>query len=216
MKKNIIALCLAITLAVPSQVAAQKHRHTPVTTMQVADSTQQVDELEAFSDTTSVNDSTAVVSSMNTPHSYSYNISLDGEDAWEAIGKAFGDSSMHNTLIGGMTILGILLIIFVLAPLVILGLLFYFIYKNRKQKMRLAEEAMKHGQPIPDQLFNEQKALPATSDDLRAKGIRQTCLGVGLMIFLGNTAGTVGFGIGALVTAIGIGNLIIARSNNNT
>lgn len=216
MKKNIIALCLAITLAVPSQVAAQKHRHTPVTAMQVADSTQQADELEAFSDTTSVDDSTVVVSSMNTPHSYSYNISLDGDDALEAIGKAFGDSSMHNTLIGGMTILGILLIIFVLAPLVILGLLFYFIYKNRKQKMRLAEEAMKHGQPIPDQLFNEQKALPATSDNLRAKGIRQTCLGVGLMIFLGNTAGTVGLGIGALVTAIGIGNLIIARSNNNT
>ena len=196
MKKNLIALCLAITLAVPSQAAAQKHRHTPVTTMQVTDSTQQVDELEAFSDTTSVDDSTAVVSSMNTPHSYSYNINLDGEDAWEAIGKTFGDSSMHNSLIGGMTILGILLIIFVLAPLVILGLLFYFIYKNRKQKMRLAEEAMKHGQPT--------------------KGIRQTCLGVGLMIFLGNTAGTVGFGIGALVTAIGIGNLIIARSNNNT
>ena len=97
----------------------------------------------------------------------------------------------------------------------ILGIIFYFIYKNRKQRVRLAEEAMKNGQPIPDQLFEEQKALPATTSDLRAKGIRQTCLGVGLMIFLGNTAGEVGFGVGALVTAIGVGNLLIARSQSN-
>lgn len=210
MKKYLIALILTATLALPSQVAAQKHRHTPVVTpTQVVDSIPQ-DELEAFSDTTSV-DSAYDASSVSDDETQ---IIIEGDDIVDVIRQMSSDPAFHNTLIGGLTVMGILLILFVLAPLVILSLLFFFIYKNRKQKVRLAEEAMRNGQPIPDQLFDDKKTLPASNDDLRAKGIRQACLGVGLMIFLGNTAGNIGFGIGALVTAIGIGNLLIARKNS--
>ena len=209
MKEYLIALCLTLTLALPAQAAGQRHRHTPVATVQKADSTQQADELEAFSDTTST-DSSGVVA---TTTYQTYDL-VDEDDAKQLLKELTTNPSVHRSLIEGITVMGILLIIFVLAPLILLGLIFFFIYKNRKQKVRLAEEAMRNGQPIPDQLFNEQKALAAPSD-LRAKGIRQTCLGVGLMIFLGNTAGEVGFGVGALVTAIGVGNLLIARRNSN-
>jgi hypothetical protein len=114
--------------------------------------------------------------------------------------------------LAGIMALGIMVVFIIfLAPVLIIALVLFFVYKNRKNRMRLAEEAMKHGQPIPDQFVN-----PGTSgddhDEVRQKGIRQTCLGVGLMIFLGYTAGDIGIGIGALVTCIGIGNLLIARS----
>lgn len=210
MKKYLIATVLLATLALPSQAAAQKHRHTPLTTV-VADSTQQQDEVEAFSDTTSL-DSGLTNSSTHTT-SYYRRIDLDEDDVKDLISDALSDPSMHKTLTGGLVIIGILLVLFVLAPLVILGLLFFFIYKNRKQKVRLAEAAMRNGQPIPDRLFDEKKPQSESPDQLRARGIRQTCLGIGLMIFLGYTAGNIGFGVGALVTAIGVGNLIIAHRN---
>ena len=112
-------------------------------------------------------------------------------------------------------VLAVIVIMFVIAPVLIIGIILFFVYKNRKQRMRLAEAAMKSGQPIPDEFTSKPK--PTEEDnDLRQKGIRQTCLGVGLMIFLGNTAGNIGLGIGALVTCIGIGNLLIARSQKKT
>jgi hypothetical protein len=38
------------------------------------------------------------------------------------------------------------------------------------------------------------------------------CLGVGLMFFLGYTAGKIGVGIGLLVFFIGLGKIIIAKT----
>ena len=75
----------------------------------------------------------------------------------------------------------------------ILGVLLYFIYKNRKERIRLAEKAMESGQAIPDNLLPEKVPTP---DSVWQKGIRQLCLGVGLMVFLGYTAGEIGFGVG--------------------
>jgi len=105
----------------------------------------------------------------------------------------------------------VLFILFVLAPVIILIVLFYFINKNRKQKMKLAEMAMKQGQPIPDQLLEEHRD---SDDQLRQKGIRQTFLGVGLLAFFGYMGSTVGIGVGILVTVIGLGKLAIVKTNN--
>lgn len=209
MKKGLISLCLAMTLYAPSASIAQS-QNQPATTLMQEDTTEQ-DEVVAYSDTTSV-DTTAV---QLTTSNHQYHIDIDEDDIEEFFTNVLNHPSTHGNIIKGFTILGILLVVFLLAPLIALGLLLFFVYKNRRQKIRLAEEAMRNGQPIPDQFFNEDKALPRNSNDLRAKGIRQTCLGVGLMIFLGNTAGSVGFGVGALVTAIGVGNLLIARRNIN-
>ena len=210
MKKYILALSLAALTAVPQLSMAQTKPATTIT-VAVTDSLP-ADEVEAYSDTTGVaNDADSTVTAVtSSSKSYSYHFDADDDDFVDMMFKLWNEPDARGALAGGIIVLGILFILFVLAPLAVLGLLLFFIYKNRKQKMRLAEEAMKHGQPIPDQLFTEQKALPEKSD-LRTRGIRQTCLGVGLMIFLGNTAGEIGFGVGALVTAIGVGNLLIAR-----
>ena len=119
-------------------------------------------------------------------------------------------SHMGSKDIAGMFfVLCVLLIIFVLAPVLIIIALFYFINKNRKEKMRLAQMAMQQGQPIPDQLLNDK---PGDTDQEYQSGMRQCFVGVGLMIFLGYAAGTVGFGIGALVFCIGLGKVFASRT----
>jgi hypothetical protein len=69
--------------------------------------------------------------------------------------------------------------------------------------------AMEKGQPIPDELLNNQ---PDEVSDEYQKGMRQCFVGVGLMIFLGFAAHEVGFGIGALVFCIGLGKILAAKS----
>ena len=67
---------------------------------------------------------------------------------------------------------------------------------------------------VPEQLLKDQ---PGTIDDEYQKGLRQCFVGIGLMIFLGYAAGTVGFGVGALVFFIGLGKIVASKmaSKNN-
>lgn len=217
MKKYLLLLLFTTSLAVPPVANAQQQK--PGVSLTQRQDTTQADELEAFSDTTSTTGAADSVASPAGTSVHSTTVSIDADDI-DSLGeflRILGDdpTGLH-VLSAGFLVLGFLFILFVLAPLAVLGLLFFFIYKNRKQKMRLAEEAMKRGQPIPDQLFNEQRPSADMHDDMRSKGIRQTCLGVGLMILLGTMIGDVGYGVGALVTAIGIGNLFIARSQSGS
>lgn len=197
------------------QAAGQKHRHTPQA--ELVDSTNK-DGVEVYSDTTST-DTTIQASkghvTINTPMgSQSWDYSVDDEDLGSIVHNVFSDMK-GSDLAGILLVLGVLLIIFVLAPVLIIIALFYFINKNRKEKMRLAQMAMQQGQPIPDQLLNDS---PANINDEYQKGMRQCFIGVGLMVFLGYAAGNVGFGIGALVFCIGLGKVFAsrtARKNNN-
>ena len=191
-----ITMALLLTLTMGVQAAGQKHRHTPQE--ELVDSTQK-DAIEAFSDTTS----TAA-----TPVADDATAADDNDDVESVVLNAFSDVRGKD-LAGIILILGVLLIIFVLAPVLIIIALFYFISKNRKEKMRLAQMAMQQGQPIPDQLL---KDSPADVDDEYQKGMRQCFVGVGLMIFLGYAAGQVGFGIGALVFCIGLGKVFASRT----
>ena len=206
---------MLLALGTGAQAAGQKHRHTPQ--QELTDSANK-DGVEVYSDTTST-DTTIRASkghvTINTPMgSHSWDYDVDDEDIGSVIHNAF--SGMRGKdLAGIIMVLGVLLIIFVLAPVLIIIALFYFINKNRKEKMRLAQMAMQQGQPIPDQLL---KDTPANADDEYQKGMRQCFIGVGLMVFLGYAAGQVGFGIGALVFCIGLGKVFAARTtrqNNN-
>lgn len=173
----------------------------PKDDQELVDSTQQ-DALEAYSDTTGVADSTVV----------SQNHRLGGY-------TIHSNSQMVNDIINSVGIEGmagmvfaliVLVIIFILSPLVILGVVLFFVFRNRKQKMKLAEMAMKQGQPIPDQLLVDHKE---TDDELWQKGLRQTFLGVGLLAFFGYVGSTLGIGIGILVTVIGLGKLAIVKTS---
>ena len=200
---------MLLALGMGAQAAAQKHRHTPQ--QELTDTTSK-DGIEVYSDTTSSDTTIRATKghvTVTTPmgsHSWDYDVD-DDQDFGNMISSAF--NGMRGKDIAGMFfVLCVLLIIFVLAPVLIIIALFYFINKNRKEKMRLAQMAMQQGQPIPDQLLKEQSTF---GDEEYKSGIRQCFVGVGLMIFLWFAAGAVGFGIGALVFCIGLGKVIVAK-----
>ena len=213
MKKVLFTMALLLTLSMGMQAAGQKHRHTPRN--EQVDSTSQ-DAVEAFSDTTSTDTSNVtkhkskvtVTTSTSPWSSNTTTYEMDNEDFGNMLKHLFVDMD-SNSIAGMFFVLGVLLIIFVLAPVLIIIALFYFINKNRKEKMRLAQMAMQQGQPIPNQLLNEN---PADVGDEYQKGMRQCFVGVGLMVFLGYAAGQVGFGIGALVFCIGLGKVFASKT----
>lgn len=197
-----------LALGMGTQVSGQNHRHTPQ--QELTDSTSK-DGVEVYSDTTSSDTTIRATKghvTINTPmgsQSWDYDVDDDTESVMHHV---FGN--MREKDIAGMFfVLCVLLIIFVLAPVLIIIALFYFINKNRKEKMRLAQMAMQQGQPIPDQLLNDK---PGSTDQEYQSGMRQCFVGVGLMIFLGYAAGTVGFGIGALVFCIGLGKVFASKT----
>ena len=208
MKKVLITLTLLLTLGMTTEMVAQKHRHTPQA-KELVDSTSK-DAVEVYSDTTSASTTVA---------------DTDNDDDWTRDDDQYPATIMDHMLdnvaegsseIAGMFfVLAVLLIIFVVSPVFIIIALFYFINKNRKDKMRLAQMAMQQGQPIPDKLLEEQVG---SGDEDFKKGMRQCFIGVGLMIFLGFAAGTIGFGVGALVFCIGLGKIVavkMAQKNDN-
>lgn len=202
-------MALLLTLTVGVQAAGQKHRHTPQ--QELADSAVKGG-VVAYSDTTS-SDTTVRVSkgqvTVSTPMgTQSWDYDVDDEDVGNVIHRAFSEMRGKD-LAGIILVLGVLLIIFVLAPVLIIIALFYFISRNRKEKMRLAQMAVQQGQPIPDQLLDDRQQ---DVDVEYQKGMRQCFVGVGLMVFLGYAAGQVGFGIGALVFCIGLGKVFASRT----
>lgn len=209
MKKVLIVFTLMLTLGMSVQAASQKHRHTPRGT-ELVDTTKQSSGVDAFSDTTSI----------DSAYSSSFDDEWDYDDPVEkGVGKMLENIFSDSAVVPGMVISIIaIVIIFLLAPLLIIIAIFYFVNKNRKEKMKLAQMAMEKGQPIPDELLNN---VPDEVSDEYQKGMRQCFVGVGLMIFLYFAAGTIGFGIGALVFCIGLGKVLAAKSvgkrtpNNN-
>lgn len=190
-------MLLTLGITVPAMAQAQQKQEQ----QELVDSTVK-DGLEAFSDTTMEAVDSAISRNINIVDDWD-----DDEDAGP-IFKKFMREVNANGLVGMFFAMMVVLVIFVISPLVIFGLLLYFIFRNRRQKMRLAEMAMQNGQPIPDQLLKE----PDFGDTATYQsGMRQLFLGIGLMIFLGFTAGKIGVGIGALVFFIGLGKVIIAR-----
>ena len=200
MKKNLITMALLLTLGLTLPTAAQDKQTAKNEPTELVDSAAN-DALEAYSDTTDTEyDSTVVSAHHRIGSTQGVTLGIDDLDIGDA-GKIFA---------AGGIILAILFIIFVLCPIGILIVLFYFINKNRKQKLKLAQMAVENGQPIPDQLLVENKD---TDSDSYKSGMRQVFLGVGLMVFLGYSAGEIGFGIGALVFFIGLGKVVIAKTN---
>jgi uncharacterized membrane protein len=213
MKKVLLTLALLLTLTTGMQAAGQKHRHTP--RQEKVDSTNK-DAVVVYSDTTSMDtmtttkhkDKVTITTPTSPWSSNTVTYEMDDENFGSMLKHLFVDMD-SNGIAGMFFVLGVLLILFVLAPVLIIIALFYFINKNRKEKMRLAQMAMQQGQPIPDQLLKEN---PIDSDDEYQKGMRQCFVGVGLMVFLGYAAGQVGFGIGALVFCIGLGKVFASKT----
>ena len=203
MKQLLISIAMVLTLSMNAEASAQKHRHSP-RTEQVDSSKSKKDAIEAFSDTT------AEDAEDDKYISYRRRTSYSGSDAEEVKQMFEGVSSMVDS---GM-IIGIIaiVIIFLIAPLLIIITIFYFVNKNRRERYKLAQMAIQNGQQIPDDILKE-KEDDWDKNDYQS-GMRQIFLGVGLAIFLGIVAGKIGFGIGALVFFIGLGKVFIARRSD--
>lgn len=203
MKKLLFTLALFATLTAAVPATAQKHRHTPRTQMLADTATsKKTTAIEAFSDTTQADGDSITFSS-------------NGNTVSFATGSLFDDEGWESKVKGAKFVIACLFILFVLAPVSIIGLILWFIYMNRKNKVRLAEIAAQHGQPIPVNIASS----PVNGNAAYAPGIRHCCLGIGLAIFLGIIMDEVGFGIGALVFFIGLGKVISAyltRSKETT
>lgn len=107
------------------------------------------------------------------------------------------------------TIITVTAIVFVFGlPLFIVFIVFFFRYKNRKARYRLAEQALASGQQLPENFFKE-----AAAADIRSKGINNIFVGIGLFIFLWAITGEFGLGcIGLLIMFTGFGQLVIHYS----
>ena len=104
------------------------------------------------------------------------------------------------------TVIAVTAIVFVFGlPLFIVFVVFFFRYKNRKAKYRLAEQALASGQQLPENLFKEMAAT-----DIRSKGINNIFAGIGLFIFLWAITGRFAIGcVGLLIMFTGVGQLVI-------
>lgn len=190
MKKVMMTMALLLTLTTGVQAVQDKHTKD---VEELVDSTSK-NGVEVFSDTA------AVDSLAEQPVDSNYH-------PMSTVDRVLSQMD-DNGLMGMLFVFGVLMILFVLSPVLIIIALFYFITKNRRDKMKLAQMAMQSGQPIPQKLLEDVQSN--TADDFQA-GMRQCFVGVGLMVFLGFAAGEVGFGIGALVFCIGLGKLAASK-----
>lgn len=207
MKKYLIVITMMLALGLNTQAASQKHRHTP-RTAQVDSTKNNQDAIEAFSDTTSTADADDAEDDKYITHRHRSVVYGGGEDlkeVMEGVGGIMVPSLVFSIIA--------MVILFILAPLLIIIAIFYFVNKNRKERYKLAQMAIQNGQPIPDEILKEQ-ITPSRGSDYQA-GVRQMFTGVGLAIFLGIVIGEIGVGIGALVFFIGLGKWYIARQSGD-
>ena len=253
MKKNIviwvIALLLAVNTTATAATAAQQHRHTPRTTL-----VDNKDKQQASADSAAA--AQAAAAQANDAVAYSDTTSAAAEDEWEndsqtsayrqqyrydvKENQAFAERILDKMVESGYYLVAIVFIVFIGAPLSLLLMIFYLINRNRQDKIRLAEMALKHGQPIPgterviyrdSQPREENRTAQGNNtsygyaspvretreytydEDLRAKGIKHIAIGLGIMICcLAFWNNDFFGGIGFLVACFGGGQLFMART----
>ncbi len=234
MKHSIIITVIAslmLCLSLPTD--AQRHRHHPgatTTTTKVDNkATQKADSanaIEAFSDTTSA---VADVDTTSTNATYTYDMD---DDDWEENVRDIPFKLMSQIFSFGIWGIVIILLILVLAfaimllPLVLLALIVRWFIKrhnddvarnetadNTTDNSAVNSTAIPHSQPT---------AAPASKApapiDYWAKGVKNTSIGVGLVIMGMLIKSTALVGIGFLVACYGIGQIVISRKqskNNN-
>ena len=100
-------------------------------------------------------------------------------------------------------------------PLLAVCFIAYLIYRNRRNKYRLAQSAIDKGQEIPAEIINADKTTTdvINSDSIykmKREAVRKIFIGIGLAVFLGYIIGKLGMMIGLLVVIIGVGKYVVA------
>lgn len=229
MKKLFLAIMLSLTLGATQASfasSAPKHRYTPSAqvddkqaaaaankpAVQVADkqSAASQDAVEAYSDTTSVDTAFSQVGNDDESNqSRSHSIySLDNyDDPFDFFGSVFG----KGTLFFVMFLMLVIGLLFVFAPLIIIFIIFKYLYRRHKDRMRIMEMAMEKGVDVPE----EQRPIDKQSDEyLIKRGLRNFFLGAGLVAMFAFWHWHFMAGIGALVSVYGLGQLAMGYIPN--
>ena len=231
MKKTIFALAMLLALEGSVPALAQRHRHTPRTTVvdgqsdkrQPAAGGSHADDkngssaddkntegIEAYSDTSSVPAVADTATYMPADQADDYNRfspkHFDDPLSWFAY---LCSSSFWGV---AFTILFVVLFLLVLlSPLIIVLLIIRYIIRRHNDRVRLAEKAMENGQP-----FDEQMPLSRRSPEFMwRRGVKNTSIGVGLMLFFWFLGTESLVGIGGLIACMGAGQMFMARHNYN-
>ncbi len=125
----------------------------------------------------------------------------DHDDEWDWDWESTQDMGTFIAVISILSVFGL--------PVLVIFIVFYFRYKNRKAKYRLVEQALARGETIPANFFEKEK------EDMYIKGIRNVCSGIGLFIFLWALIGFAIGCVGLLIMCTGIGQIIIYRTQRN-
>lgn len=206
MKQLLTALTMLAALGLPADTAAQTHRHTPRHAAVDKPQTADTSAIEAFSDTTGTGNDTASTAAVPaaSPRTPSFQVDID-HDSLDEMNE--GLNEMGKNIFGTVAIL---LILFVFSPVAIIGLICFFIYKLHKQKVELAETALKNGQPIPQDLRNDK---PKTPEQYWQNGIKKVAIGLGLVaLFAVGLDSWALSSIGFFVAIYGAGQLVISKT----
>lgn len=213
MKKILLSLVAVMLLGSAVPMEAQRHRHTPRTT--VVDDTKADNGIEAYSDTSSTAqplDSTA------------YSTSDDADDINDSNRfdpSRFSDPFSWFAFLGTSGFVGILLtilllgvgLLFLFMPLIIVLLIMRYMVRRHNDRVRLAEKAMEQGQPISEGEMPLNKKSP---DYLWRRGVRNVSIGAGLALFFWFLGADPLVGIGLLVACLGLGQMFMVRYNYNS
>ena len=210
MKKILFSLVAIMLLDSTVPMEAQRHRHTPRTT--VVDDTKADNGIEAYSDTSSTAqplDSTA------------YSTSDDADDINDSNRfdpSRFSDPFSWFAFLGTSGFVGILLtilllgvgLLFLFMPLIIVLLIIRYLVRRHNDRVRLAEKAMEQGQPLGESEMPLNKKSP---DYLWRRGVRNVSIGAGLALFFWFLGADPLVGIGLLVACLGVGQMFMVRYN---
>lgn len=206
MKKTIflMAMLLALSAAAPMASAApQSHRNRPHTQMVDKKDKDATDEegVVAYSDTVTADTASAA----------NGGATFDNDDNMSRRCRTF-----FNTMPGEIVKLCLIVCVFVpmllcfLAPIIVLLLVIRYFMRRHKDRVRLAEMAMEKGEPFTDELKPLSKKSP---EYMWRRGVRNTSIGAGLMIFFWFFGMQSLMGIGALVACIGLGQMFMVKYN---
>lgn len=149
-------------------------------------------------DTTNAASSSTNANNTVTTHQGRTNFFVDSDDD-------FPFNQFENAVGGGILIAIISIVMVFGLPVFILFIIFFFRYKNRKARYRLAEQALAAGRPLPDNFLKDIKPI-----DPRSQGIKNTFTGIGLFVFLWGITGQFSIGtIGLLIMFTGLGQWLI-------
>ncbi len=208
MKKTIflMAMLLALSAAAPMASAApQSHRNRPHTQMVDKKDKDAADEekgIVAYSDTVTADTASAA----------------NGGATFDNDAPVSRDEllSFYNSLPGWIVKLFLILCVFVpmllcfLAPIIVVLLVIRYFMRRHKDRVRLTEMAMEKGEQFDDEL----KPLSQKSPEyMWRRGVRNTSIGAGLMIFFWFFGMQSLMGIGALVACIGLGQMFMVKYN---